>query len=49
MRAFEIVDRKKLLIKFQKYEINSVELKWFQNYLSNRSQVTKFGGDRDPN
>ena len=42
-RAFETVDRKRLLRKLQSYGINGVELKWFESYLSNRSQCTKYG------
>lgn len=43
-RAFETVDRKRLLRKLRKYGINGVELRWFESYLSDRSQCTKFGG-----
>jgi len=43
-RAFETVDRKRLLRKLRKYGINGVELKWFESYLSERTQCTKFGG-----
>lgn len=42
-RAFETVCRKRLLLKRQKYGINGVELRWFESYLSDRTQCTKFG------
>ena len=43
-RAFETVDRSRLLRKLRKYGINGVQLKWFESYLSDRTQCTKFGG-----
>ena len=42
-RAFETIDRQILLKKLQYYGIGGNVLKWFQQYLSNRSQVTKVG------
>lgn len=42
-RAFETVDRKRLLRKLRKYGINGVELQWFESYLSERTQCTEFG------
>lgn len=41
-RAFETVDRTRLLRKLRAIGINGTELKWFKSYLSNRSQTTKF-------
>lgn len=41
-RAFETVDRSKLLIKLRKYGIMDKEYKWFESYLKNRKQKTKY-------
>lgn len=41
-RAFETVDRNILIQKLESYGIVNNELNWFQNYLQNRSQQTKF-------
>lgn len=41
-RAFETVDRHILLQKLEAYGIGGTVLKWFQSYLTNRKQVTKF-------
>lgn len=40
-RAFETIDRNILLLKLNKYGIVDIELKWFESYLSNRTQQTK--------
>ncbi|XP_055390584.1 uncharacterized protein LOC129619367 [Condylostylus longicornis] len=40
-RAFETVNRNILLEKLKKYGIRNMELKWFESYLSNRTQKTK--------
>lgn len=42
-RAFETIDRQILLEKLSYYGIKDNVLKWFQQYLSNRLQVTKVG------
>lgn len=44
-RAFETIDRQILLKKLQYYGIGGNVLKWFQQYLSNRSQATKVGNN----
>lgn len=41
-RAFETVDRQIMLKKLIKYGIYSNELKWFESFLSNRKQKTKY-------
>lgn len=42
-RAFETVNRDILIQKLEKYGVKDIELKWFQSYLSNRTQKTKCG------
>lgn len=44
-RAFETVDRQKMLGKLESYGIKNTELKLFENYLTNRKQKVKFKGD----
>lgn len=41
-RAFETVDRNILLEKLNNYGIQKKELKWFENYLNERKQKTRF-------
>jgi len=41
-RAFEVVDRKILIRKLQKYGLKAAILKWFKSYLENRSERVKF-------
>lgn len=41
-RAFETVDRKRMLEKLKSYGIKNSELKLFENYLYNRKQKVKF-------
>lgn len=43
-RAFETIDRQRLLAKLEKIGIKERELNWLRCYLSNRTQCTKFGG-----
>lgn len=43
-RAFETIDRKRLLWKLEKLGVKGRELAWFKSYLSQRTQATKFGG-----
>lgn len=43
-RAFETVDRRKLIEKLYKYGIQGRALKWFIDYLRGRKQQTKFNG-----
>lgn len=40
-KAFDCVNRNRLLMKMEKYGIRGVALKWFQAYLENRSQFVK--------
>lgn len=42
-RAFETIDSDRLLQKLMNYGIKDNELKWFEMYLSERFQKTKFG------
>lgn len=44
-RAFETVDRGRLLKKLSAYEVRETELEWFKSYLSNRRQRTVFQGE----
>lgn len=44
-RAFETIDRQKLLYKCKNYGITGVVLKWLENYLSGRCQKTKTSGN----
>lgn len=41
-RAFETIDRNRLLSKLRVYGINGTEIKWFESYLSNRTQKTSY-------
>ena len=41
-RAFETIERNILLNKLHKYGIIGTEYKWFESYLTNRKQRTKF-------
>lgn len=43
-RAFETVDRNILLQKLEMYGIRGETKKWFESYLDNRTQQTKYGG-----
>ena len=43
-RAFETIDRSRLLQKLERLGIKGRELEWFKSYLSHRTQSTKFGG-----
>ena len=43
-RAFETVDRRIMLEKLEKLGIKDNELKWFECYLNDRKQYTKFKG-----
>lgn len=42
-RAFETLDRERLINKLQAYGLEGVELNWFSSYLDQRSQKTKVG------
>ena len=41
-RAFETIDRNRLLMKLWKYGIKGKEYRWFVSYLENRTQCTKY-------
>lgn len=41
-RAFETIDRRKLLEKLYQYGIRGVVLEWLKSYLSNRKQKLRF-------
>ena len=43
-RAFETIDRGKLLIKLEKMGVSGGVLKWFLSYLTNRKQNVKLNG-----
>ena len=45
-KAFDTVDHECLTSKLPNYGIDNTELKWFQDYLSNRSQIVSFKGER---
>lgn len=42
-KAFDTIDQSVLLNKLTKYGVNDLELEWFNNYLSRRSQVVCLG------
>ncbi len=42
-RAFETINRSKLIKKLKKYGISGNALRWLRNYLFNRKQQTKIG------
>lgn len=46
--AFETLDRRILLKKLHKYGIQDTELRWFESYLENRKQITKFNNVKSP-
>lgn len=43
-RAFETIIRKRLIRKLESYGIKGKEKRWFESFLSGRTQATKFGG-----
>ena len=48
-KAFDTVDHKILLRKLYVYGIRGYMLKWFESYLSNRTQYVVFDGEKsDP-
>ena len=47
-RAFETINRQLLVLKLKKYGLGQIILKWFDDYLSNRVQVTKYGETSKP-
>lgn len=42
-RAFETINRPRLLEKLKMYGLNGAVIKWFQSYLTERFQKTKYG------
>lgn len=44
-RAFETIDRKRLIKKLENIGIKGKELRWFSSYLSKRMQKTTFNGE----
>ena len=40
-RAFDVVSHEKLLYKLNSYGISNKIIKWFYNFVSNRSQITR--------
>ena len=42
-KAFDVVPKRTLLMKLQKFGINGLTLKWFESYLSERKQFVKIG------
>lgn len=41
-RAFETIDRERLLEKLYQYGIKGVVLEWFRSYLKNRTQQVRY-------
>lgn len=41
-RAFETIDRNRLLEKLKMFGIRDIEWKWFRNFLKNRNQKTRY-------
>lgn len=41
-RAFETIDRKRLLGKLYNYGLRGIVLEWFKSYFSNRTQQVRF-------
>ena len=40
--AIEMIDRQLLILKMEKYGFGPTVIKWIEEYLSNRTQVTKY-------
>ena len=45
-RAFDTVDHTILLRKLEQYGIRSKTLRWFESYLSNRSQYVEYNNSK---
>ena len=45
-KAFDTVDHTILLQKMDKYEICGIELKWFENYLSDITQYVTYNNHK---
>lgn len=48
-KAFDSVNRKKLLAKLSKVRISNKEIKWLSSYLSTRTQHVKIGSSTSKN
>ena len=42
-KAFDVVDHTILISKLRSFGIANKELRWFENYLSNRTQMVTYG------
>ena len=45
-KAFDTVDHQSLTSKLLCYGVENTELKWIEDYLSNRSQIVSFEGEK---
>ena len=45
-KAFDTVDHQSLLAKLPYYGIENTELKWIHDYLSHRSQIVNYEGEK---
>ena len=45
-KAFDTVDHQSLTSKLLCFDVENSELKWIEDYLSNRSQIVSFEGEK---
>ena len=45
-KCFDSIDRSLMRLKLEEVEVNLSGIKWFESYLSNRSQIVEIGGVR---